>query len=574
MTRFGILAILALVFPACTCGRRGGGPQIGGGSAVTVVDPDEVGRPAPDAEHEPNNSAKQAQELPPERGIEGSLTENDRDWYKVTIAAPPAAATPHVAPAPAPGPPAGAPAPAPATRPASAPAARPLPPVHILSATLSGVADADLVLEAWNESPARGGGTPKGERLVHIDNSGAGEGEVLKNLAVEKGVIYLLVREAKGRPTAGRYRLTFGLRPAEEGEEREPNWKASTASPLLLEGEAVGYLGWKTDNDWYRVEVEGLERSARLRVEFDGLDEVRASLSLRTAKGVLQERSGAPGEAIALANLAVTEGQKELFVVLRTQSTFNVESRYSLRVVSSVPPGATEAEPNDRADQATPVTPGTPIAGLLGDTHDRDLYSVKVTAPGVLRVEVIPPLSLDAALAVVGEAGKVLWEVDAGPAREPEVLPYVAVSPPRALFQVRAPKAASVSPVSPYQLRVTSLSEAGSVEREPNNDLSAATPWPAASEQMVGTIHPRGDVDWYRVAVVGDRLKLRAECPRLTLKLELFGADAAPKAAAQADAAGTARLDVPAEAGSELLLKVSEASGKLARPYRLLREKP
>ena len=94
---------------------------------------------------------------------------------------------------------------------------------------------------------------------------------------------------------------------------------------------------------------------------------------------------------------------------------------------------------------------------------------------------------------------------------------------------------------------------------------------------MLGTIHPRGDADWYRIAVAGDRLRLRAECSKLKLKLELFGADASPRATALADAAGTARLDVPVEAGAELLLKVSEASGKLAsprEPYRLLREKP
>jgi hypothetical protein len=245
-------------------------------------------------------------------------------------------------------------------------------------------------------------------------------------------------------------------------------------------------------------------------------------------------------------------------------------------VVSSTPPGPTEAEPNDRPEQATPVTPGTPMAGLLADTRDRDLYVVKVTEPGVLRVEVTPPLNLDVALAVVDDSGSVLWDVDTGLAREPEVLPFVGVRPPHVIFQVRAPRSASVSPVAPYQLKVSSPGP-GSFEREPNGDLSAATPWGADVGQMAGTIHPKGDVDWFRVAVTADRVRLVARSSKLKLKLELFGADGNPRGSALPDSAGTARLEVPADASGELLLKVSEVSGKLASPldpYQLVREKP
>jgi hypothetical protein len=93
---------------------------------------------------------------------------------------------------------------------------------------------------------------------------------------------------------------------------------------------------------------------------------------------------------------------------------------------------------------------------------------------------------------------------------------------------------------------------------------------------MLGTIHPRGDVDWYKLPAAGERLRLRGEGGKLKLKLELFGADASPRAAALADATGTAQLDLAVEAGAELLLRVSDTSSaaRSLEPYKLTREKP
>ncbi len=545
----GLIAAV-LVVRAGGCGKGGGSAEAGkGGGGVVVVDPDEVGRPPATPEEEPNDTATQAQELPPDRAVEGTLAEKpggDRDWYRIEIKAP----------------------------------------KQILTATVTGVAELDLVLEAFGTggsgaapAPARrsraAAATHRPERLVRINNSKVGEGEVLVNLAPAPGTTYLLVREAKGQGSAGRYRISYALRAAEEGEEREPNWKAPLATPLALEGEAVGYLGWVRDDDWYRVDLSALAAGARIRVEFDGLDEVRANLSLRSAAGaVLQERWGGAGEGITLANLAAAEGQKELFVVVRSQYTFNVESRYSVRVASAVPPGLTEAEPNDKPAAATTVPLGSPIAGLLGDTHDRDLYAIKIEKAAVLRAQVTVPLNLDAALALVDETGATLWEVDAGGAREPEVLPAFLAKPPRVLLQVRAPKAGSVSSVAPYHLKVEALPEGG-WEQEPNSSQAAATPWPAELAELRGFLHPKGDVDWYRVDAGGEKLTLQVEAPKLKLKLELLALDGSKLASATTDAAGKARLEAATAAGTAVLLKVEDAGAPNPREsYRLMREKP
>ncbi|MFZ5785302.1 MAG: hypothetical protein ACOY3Y_02565, partial [Acidobacteriota bacterium] len=420
------LLLLVAGLAGCRCGAPGARSGKGG-VAVEVIDPEELGRTTAAAEREPNDTRKHAQELPLEGGVEGTIgagkpERGDADWYRVTVGADD----------------------------------------QILTATLSGIAELDLVLEAWSASA----------RLMRVSNGKEGEGETLVNLSAARGESYLLVREAKGRSAGGRYRLSYKLRPIEEGEEREPNYRASLASPLPLGGEATGYLGWHTDTDWYRVNLEGslAADGARLRVEYDGLDEVRANLSLRSAVGaVLQERSGAGGEPIILANLAASEGQRELFVVVRCGYQANVETRYSIRVSSTVPPGPTEAEPNDTPATATPILPGTLLSGTLGDTADRDLYLVKASpqSSGPMRVTVTPPLGLDVAVAVVGEDGKPLLELDEGQPREPETIPALELRGGKALVQVRAPRRQSLNAVSPYRIRVDPL-PAGRWEREPN----------------------------------------------------------------------------------------------------------
>jgi hypothetical protein len=518
------LPLLALALPyllaslaGCRCGAPGARSGKGG-VAVEVIDPEELGRTTAAAEREPNDTRKHAQELPLEGGVEGTIgagkTERgDADWYRVTVNADD----------------------------------------QILTATLSGIAGLDLVLEAWSASA----------RLMRVSNGKEGEGETLVNLAAARGESYLLVREAKGRSASGRYRLSYKLRPIEEGEEREPNYRASLASPLPLGGEATGYLGWHTDTDWYRVNLEGslAADGARLRVEYDGLDEVRANLSLRTATGsVLQERSGAAGEPIILANLAAGEGQKELLVVVRCGYQANVETRYSIRVTSTVPPGPTEAEPNDTPATATPILPGTLLSGTLGDTADRDLYLVKASTPqssGPMRVTVTPPLGLDVAVALLGEDGKPLFELDEGQAREPETIAALELRGGKALIQVRAPRRQSLNAVSPYRIRIDPL-PAGRWEREPNATTASATPLEAG--ELRGFLHPKKDVDLFRLTGNG-KVKLTVSAPRLQPRLKLGEAGGGTLGSAAADSTGTAVLEAELASGKEYVLELSDAAG-------------
>jgi hypothetical protein len=90
---------------------------------------------------------------------------------------------------------------------------------------------------------------------------------------VTPGAYYLRVRAEmpKGSAvTGGGYRLVARLGGAlEPGAEVEPNGKAATATELAAPGEAIGYYGWRRDQDWYRVPTAGLADGSVLGADLE-----------------------------------------------------------------------------------------------------------------------------------------------------------------------------------------------------------------------------------------------------------------------------------------------------------------
>ena len=304
---------------------------------------------------------------------------------------------------------------------------------------------------------------------------------------------------------------------------------------------------------------EDLSADSRLRVEYDGLDNVRANLSLRDGRGkAVQARWSSLGGGVTLANLVLPAGAKTLHVVVRCLTTANPESRYYLRVLASVPSGPTEREPNHKPALATPLAPGKQVAGLLADNLDHDLYVVKVPEPSMIRAEVTLPLDLDAALAVMSAEGKVLYEVNDGKRRKPEVLPAFPVQPPAAYIRVRAARYGAVSAISPYRLKTRLLPEAGR-EREPNNTRAAANTLSGPQPVIRGHVHPKKDADYYRIVATGEKLALVARPPSgMALKVELLNASGTMVASSKQDAAfGKVRLTSPVKPDDVYYLRVS-----------------
>lgn len=488
--------------------------------AVVVVDPDD-GEGA-QLEQEPNDERKQAQKVEPGQQIKAGISSTkDQDWY--------------VAEAMGDG---------------------------ILRAWLRGGGGADFVLEAFDGA---------GKRLVRVDSEGSGGTEVLPNLAVARGKVFFRVglKDAKdalkGAPQT--YDFRYELRSAESGEEREPNWKKELASPLTIGDDAVGFLGWKTDSDWYRIDMSSAP-AGMIRAEVEGVDGVWPVVELRDSQGkLIQRRRGRAGATVVLARIP-RPADSELYLVVRTLRTFNVEARYSVRVfVEPAVPG--EQEPNDRAAQASWVAENVQVSGVLADHYDRDFFALRVAKKSLVWVELSPSFRLDPSVAVVDAKGEVLMEINAGGAGERETIPALLAHPPQLTLRLRVPSPDGADVAGRYRLRLRTRDLVG-FEQEPNNKATLATPLlPAPDGSISAFSHPEGDVDFYYLVGRGEKLEVKVTtAPALELEVTLQQEGGKPLVSRRGR--GELVLDAQALSGQRYLLKVQAVKGGDARrPYRL-----
>ena len=114
------------------------------------------------------------------------------------------------------------------------------------------------------------------------------------------------------------------LAPFDAGAEIEPNGDAAHATELAPGGEAVGYLGWRHDQDWYRLSTAGLAEGSVLSVDLDPLPEVSVTLQLYGADGhKLTEARGRRGERVVLRNVRIAPTDPFVFVVVRADVGFS-----------------------------------------------------------------------------------------------------------------------------------------------------------------------------------------------------------------------------------------------------------
>ena len=293
--------------------------------------------------------------------------------------------------------------------------------------------------------------------LLVAANGQPGEAIAIPNLAARGGTFYLRVRaagaEAGHETTSGAYRLVVRLAPFDAGAEIEPNGDAAHATELAPGGEAVGYLGWRHDQDWYRLPTAGLAEGSVLSVDLDPLPEVSVTLQLYGADAhKLTEARGRKGERVVLRNVRIAPTDPFVFVVVRADVGFSADARYNLRPHTDLPKAGMEAEPNDDQAHAQTIGDGT-VLGYLA-RGDVDFFRYSTDGMALLDLEVSPP-----------ERGGVEIEVT----REDNTLLARAVSARRAPARITGqpipggpvlirvvPRHGAIDPDDPYRLTVTS----------------------------------------------------------------------------------------------------------------------
>ncbi len=490
------LAVRVLALAAAGgCHRNKLMPRADGAAVVVVTTPDagiDPGLPATN-EVEPNGTLANAQKI--DLGlahalvVNGSITAGadpgakgkDVDLYRLIIpeeASPNALAGDGAAPAPV----------------AAADAARPT-----TKRRLTAIVHPDLGLPVTIDAL-----DDAGQVLIAAPGSEAGEAEGIPSMVVSPGTYFLRVRAAKAG-TEGSYHMTVRLQPLEPGEELEPNGKATLATEIAPNGEAVGYFGWRHDQDWYRVPLDGLPDGSLLSADLEAVPGVTASIQIfDSVERKLTELRGRKEERVPVRNIRLAPGEHNIFLVVRGDVGRNLDVRYNLRVRTEVgKPGAAggDLEPNDDAQHASALADGT-VQGYLG-RGDVDVYRYTAAEPLELDIEAAPPERVDVRMEIIRELdGALLVRADEGKRQEPERLSNLFVPAGSILIRLSAGRGDG-NPDEPYRLTVSSHQPAGGAEREPNNTSATATPL-AAGVSGNGLLYPKGDVDFWQAQVPAD----------------------------------------------------------------------
>jgi len=179
---------------------------------------------------------------------------------------------------------------------------------------------------------------------------------------------------------------------------------------------------------------------------------------------------------------------------------------------AGAPAPLTEREPNDRAEDATPLEPGKAIEGTFSSGTDVDWYrlALQPIAPGAfLRIEVSVPVELE--VRALSDAA-LLWSARTQFVRDlslhlgerpmPAEMPdggddggFFHLPEPAGYYLVLKSRTPG-----PYILTATVESGPPDIEQEPNDDRAHATPLQTTA---TGYFSPAGDQDWYRISSDG-----------------------------------------------------------------------
>jgi hypothetical protein len=293
-----------------------------------------------------------------------------------------------------------------------------------------------------------------GRTVITAAGADPGQAVSIPNLPFSPAAPFVRVRRIAAGDAPGSYRVVVSLAPLDAGAEIEPDDTSAQANDLPLPGEAIGYLGWRRDQDFYRLSTAALAEGSVLAADLDPIPGVSSRLALVDAAGrKLSEARGRRGERVALRNVLVPPGTAQLYLIASADFGWSADQRYDLRVSAELPKAGAEAEPNDDAAHAQVLADGT-VQGYLA-RGDSDVFRYGATARVVLAVELALPERASAKLEIANEAGVVLARgKPTGRGRKP-LRASLPVDAGTVLIRVVAGSGEG-NPDDPYRLTVTS----------------------------------------------------------------------------------------------------------------------
>ena len=492
--RFPNLTVRGRLLLRVSAARKGGG----GAYTLSV----RYGEPKPGMELEPNDRHADATELQPQndvwtvQGLYGSP--GDEDHFRIVLdtsadagagmgpdagasaAAPTDASAPVAATPPSPAEPPreeGFPTQPPPMGTArveliDAGSVAPEPPRIALRIEVSGVGGVRPEVQVLSEAEAvlftaRGTeGQPLSQRNVAVRATDRVIDVVVKSAWTGTG------KEARrGFDAEHPYTLTVSREAAGANAEYEPNDDLAHATPLPLDGYREGFLTPKTDVDYYVVRPP---QPSLVRFELSGVERLDLVLSVvepgakpGTDKVLQRSNDGAVKEPERLNSVACA---KECFVKVEgalrkvdgkwVREFENPDQPYRLTARAIPDDGSEEREPNDKPDQASPLTLGRPVRGTVYPKKDVDYFRLDLSERPVktaLKATLIGILKVDVALYLYQQAEdgslSLVQTSDRGKGDAPEVIRYAA-DPGVYVFKVQDSKNRESNFQDSYQLTV------------------------------------------------------------------------------------------------------------------------
>jgi hypothetical protein len=317
-------------------------------------------------------------------------------------------------------------------------------------------------------------------KVIESITTEAGETAGIPNLAVVPGHSYFFrvknaskaAKSAKsksttpsdvgliGPPILPQYELGAILGDFEAADEKEPNDLPESAETLVMHGstELAGYLGWKNDQDYFRIQSP--ETPSVLDLELDGVEGVAAGLQVVSTQGTqLAIAHGRKGERVDLRNVAVPvksdEKDSSFYVVVRGENGHNRTRRYVLRLTLGAPKLNFETEPNDDAGNANLVHEGV-FSGYL-PLGDVDYFRYVQEGRNELTIEVAFPVRIRGKVEVIRqEDGFPLNKSEAKKAHQTVVMHKIPSSGSPLLIRLSSAKGDG-NTSDPYSLRISSV---------------------------------------------------------------------------------------------------------------------
>lgn len=391
----------------------------------------------------------------------------------------------------------------------------------ILKLTLSEVKGIDLGLEVYHD------GVGGRNRLLQLNNAGAGKVERLPNFRLMNGRYFLHVHQVpdkKGRTrydVVRPYRIELSLEELSgKVEETEPNDDYTHAVAAAAPLEVSGVLNGPADRDWYLLDL--LQVSTYSYLSFELLPGMGRSATMEvytSARELLLIGTAEEGRKLLFPNVAVIDDASAYYVVVGTADGEKRQGEYTLIVRSVSTKDRVELEPNGTADLAVRLYYEEATSGWLAVEGDEDWYRLEPGADWgtddqgnpeqpALNVVLSGVSGLDLVLTAFDAGGEIsVGKFDSGSKGEGEEIPNLAMPVRPLLLRVSAREGAN--PGLQYALEARAVTTTGR-EVEPNNTMEQASLLPADGD-ISGYLLPRGDRDCFVLS--GEGAKLSMEGP-------------------------------------------------------------